>query len=134
MIGLDTNVLVRYLAQDDKAQSAKANHFFETRLTDKNPGYINHIVLIETIWVLESCYDASKQALIKVVQQLASTMQLLLQDSELVLKALRLYESSNVDFSDALLAIVNKQNACETTVTFDKKAGKMEPFSLINSD
>lgn len=131
MIGLDTNVLVRYLAQDDKAQSAKASHFIETRLTDKSPGYINHIVLIETVWVLESCYAASKQAIANVIQQLASTVQLLLQDGELVLKALRLFESSNIDFPDALLAIVNEQNGCDTTVTFDKKAGKVKPFLLV---
>lgn len=131
MIGLDANVLVRYLAQDDKKQSALASRFVETKLTDKNPGYINHIVLIETIWVLESCYEANKQAIIKIIEQLASTMQLLLQDAESVLKALRLYKSNNIDYSDALLAIINERNGCEITITLDKKAGKVHPFSPL---
>lgn len=129
MIGIDTNVLVRYLAQDNKTQSAKSSRFIETKLTDKEPGYINHIVLIETVWVLESCYDTDKVNILNVLEQLASTRQLSLQKAELVHKALRLFSTTNIDFSDALLAMVNEDNGCEFTVTFDKKASKIKPFS-----
>ncbi len=131
MIGLDTNVLVRYIAQDDKTQSVTSSQFIETKLSDKNPGYINHIVLIETVWVLESCYETSKPMIINVIKKLASTMQLILQDSESVYKALRLFEKNNIEFADTLLAITNKKNGCTTTVTFDKKAGKTKLFSII---
>jgi len=131
LIGLDTNVLVRYLAQDEKTQSAKASQFIETQITNDNPGYINHIVLIETVWVLESCYELSKPSIVNVIQQLASTKQLLLQDSEVLLKALRLYSTSNIDYPDALLVLINAHNGCETTITFDKKAGKIKQFTLL---
>lgn len=63
MIGLDTNVLVRYLAQDDSQQSALAVKLIEGACSEKNPAFINHIVLCETAWVLERCYDAKKNCL-----------------------------------------------------------------------
>lgn len=131
MIGLDINVLVRYLAQDDKTQSKKATTFIEKKLTDKEPGFINYIVIIETIWVLESCYNVDKPSLINIIYQFASTKQLVLQNAEIVFSALRLFESNNIDFSDALLSTINKDNGCSTTVTFDKQAGKLAIFTLL---
>jgi len=131
LIGLDTNVLIRYLTQDDKVQSSKASRFIEQQLTDKEPGFINYIVLVETVWVLESCYDASKQSLVNIIYQLASTRQIVLQNAEIVLKSLKLYESSNIDYADALLSTINIDNGCTTTVSFDKKAGKVDTFSLL---
>ena len=131
MIGLDTNVLVRYLSQDDKIQSGKATKFIEKRITEKEPGFINCIVLVETTWVLESCYGANKQSIVNVINQLASTKQLVLQNAEIVLKSLRVYISSNVDFADALLSTINNEKGCETTITFDKKAGEISSFTLL---
>jgi predicted nucleic-acid-binding protein len=131
LIGLDTNILVRYLAQDDEKQSGKATKFIEKRITEKEPGFINYIVLVETIWVLENCYSADKQAIVNVIYQLASTKQLVLQDAEIVLRSLRLYEASNIDYADALLSTINNDNGCETTITFDKKAGNISSFTVL---
>ena len=131
MIGLDTNVLVRYLSQDDKIQSGKATKFIEKRITENEPGFINCIVLVETTWVLESCYGANKQSIVNIINQLASTKQLVLQNAEIVLKSLRVYISSNVDFADALLSTINNEKGCETTITFDKKAGEISSFTLL---
>ena len=131
MIGLDTNVLVRYLAQDDKIQSGKATKFVEKQISDKKPGFINCIVLVETIWVLESCYGADKLAIVNMIYQLASTKQLVLQNAEIVLRSLRLYEANNIDYADALLSTINNDKGCETTITFDKKAGKITSFTVL---
>jgi len=131
LIGLDTNVLIRYLVQDDKVQSAKATKFIEKKLSDKEPGFINYVVLIETAWVLESCYETNKQSIIKVIHQLASTKQIVLQNTEIVLKSLRLYESNNIDYADALLSTINIELGCATTISFDKKACKVHTFSLV---
>ena len=61
VIGLDTNVLVRYLVQDDPSQSARAMHLIEKRLTQSNPGFISIVAMVETVWVLERAYDFSRQ-------------------------------------------------------------------------
>lgn len=50
MIGLDTNVLVRYLAQDDPTQSPRATEIIEQEISKEKPGYISSVVLVETVW------------------------------------------------------------------------------------
>ena len=77
MIGLDTNVLVRYIVEDDDKQARIATRVIEGCTADA-PGFVSHLVLVELIWVLSSCYGADKASLIKVVQQLLQTKQLLL--------------------------------------------------------
>jgi len=128
LIGLDTNVLIRYLVQDDKAQAVKATKLIEGKLTKDVPGFINHITLVEIVWVLESCYDVSKQEIINVIEQLCATKQLFVQEVEVVLKALRVYQSNNTDFSDALIGCINKVLGCGVTYTYDKKTAKLELF------
>jgi len=122
MIALDTNVLIRYLTQDDKEQSAKANKLFEQKLSIKSPGFISLIVLLEVSWVLMSCYKQDKQALIKIIAHLLSTKQLIVEHSEVAYKALNSYMASNGDFSDALIYQVSCHHQCSKMVTFDKKA------------
>ena len=128
MIGLETNVLIRYLVQDDKTQAAKANKLIEGKLTKDMPGFINHITLVEAVWVLESCYDVKKQEIARIIEQIVSTKQLYLQEIEVVLKALRVFRSNNIDFADALIGTINQALGCEKTYTFDKKPAKLELF------
>ena len=122
MIGLDTNVVIRYLTQDDPRQSAIANRFIENQLSEKLMGYITHISLVEIIWVLESCYDQKKEALLTVLESLLTTKQIMVERTEIVYLALKKYRTSNADFSDALIVAVCEAAGCERTVTFDKKA------------
>jgi len=128
LIGLDTNVLVRYLVQDNKTQASKATTLIEGKLTKETPGFINHIILIETVWVLESCYDLTKQEISSILEQIVATKQFYLQEVEVVLRAIRIYQSNNVDFADALIGVVNNVFGCERTYTFDKKSSKLELF------
>ena len=89
MIGLDTNVLVRYIAQDDKVQSARATRLIEGECSDSTPGYVGLVVLAEVVWVSESRYDATRVEIAQIVRRILSTRQLLVQDAEVAWKALR---------------------------------------------
>ncbi len=122
MIGLDTNILVRYIAQDDAEQSGIANRLIENRLTPDNPGFVSLITLIETTWVLGSCYQQPRQALIDILRQLITIRQLQVERPDIAHQAIQRYESGNGDFSDAVICLINEDNGCDETMTFDKKA------------
>lgn len=122
MIGLDTNVLVRYLTQDDRKQSAKANALIEEELTAQSPGYITSITIVEVVWVLESCYDQSKEGILDVLHALLTTKQLVVERADKVYLAMRRFSKANADFSDALIAVMSEQEGCNRIVTFDKRA------------
>lgn len=124
MIGLDTNVLVRYIAQDDVIQSALAVKFIEKQCSPSQPGFIGLVTLVELIWVSESCYGATKKNIADLVRRLLSARQLLVQDTETVWKALRLFEAGHADFADCLVERMANAAGCKSTVTFDKMAAK----------
>jgi predicted nucleic-acid-binding protein len=128
---LDTNVLIRYLVQDDVNQSALATDFIENHCTDSAPCFIGHITLCEVAWVLESNYGQNRTAIAKIIEQLLHVGQLEVMGSSIVWQALNDYKSSNADFPDHLLARVNQSVGCETTVTLDKKASKQTGFELL---
>ena len=131
MKALDTNVLVRYLVQDDPKQSAQATHFIEKHCTDESPCLIGHISLCELAWVLESNYQQGREEIAGVIEQLLQVGQLEIMDAQVVWRALNDYKQSNADFPDHLLARVNEHAGCKVTVTFDKKAAKHPGFELL---
>ncbi len=122
MIGLDTSVLIRYIMQDDKKQSAKANSLIETQLSERDNGFVTIVTLIEIEWVLESCYNKSKQDFIDLINILLTTKQLRVQDSASVHRALTLYKNAKCEFSDAMISVLCKDVRCQVVMTFDKKA------------
>ena len=124
MIGLDTNVLVRYIAQDDVVQSALAVRLIEKQCSPDQPGFVGLITLVELIWVSESCYGATKKNIVDIVRKLLSTKHLLVQDAETVWKALLMFEAGQADFADYLVERVASAAGCTSIVTFDKKAAK----------
>ena len=123
MIGLDTNVLVRYIAQDDKTQSPRATVLIETECSTSTPGYVGLVVLAEVVWVSESRYDATREEIAQIVRRLLSIRQLVVQDAEIAWSALRLFETGKADFADCLIERTASAAGCERTMTFDKKAG-----------
>lgn len=130
MIGLDTNLLIRYLTQDDPRQSAIANRVIESELSEKQLGFIAHIVLVEIIWVLESCYGQKKEALVSVIESLLTTKQIIVERAEVAHLALKKYRTGSADFSDALILAVCEASGCERTVTFDKRAAAIGMHKL----
>ena len=124
MIGLDTNVLVRYLAQDDARQSARATRLIERELDEKNPGFISLIVLVETCWVLKRLYGATPSELRDTISDLLGTRQLRVERRGVVTRALARLPKAGAtmtsDIADALTTEISTDAGCEQTMTFDK--------------
>jgi predicted nucleic-acid-binding protein len=130
MIALDTNVIVRYVAQDDAVQSPIATRFIES-LSPERPGFISIVALIETIWVLRSFYDASRQHIQKVVEALLRTRGLRIERSDLVWTALKGYSQGTADFADYLIERFGDDSGCEYTSTLDKDAVASSGMKLL---
>jgi predicted nucleic-acid-binding protein len=124
MIGIDTNVLMRYIAQDDKVQSPRATAFIEKECSTTAPGFVGLVVLAEVVWVSESLYGAARQEISDIVRRILSIKQLIVQDAETAWKALRLFESGKADFADCLVASSAFAAGCESVATFDKQAAQ----------
>lgn len=127
---MDTNVLVRYLAQDDPTQSSIATQWIEG-LTQEKPGYISLVTLVELAWVLIGCYDVNRQNLSKTIQTILRTQELCVDRSETAWKAVRLFEKSKADFADCLIVELAKEAGCESTVSFDSAAVKTAGMKLL---
>jgi len=133
MTGLDTNVLVRYLAQDDPVQARTASRFIEEQCSAESPGFINHIVLCELIWVLKRCYAVKQEQVLQVIEQLLRTVQFKVQDPEIVWAALRQSRKGKADFPDCLIGRINISHGCQKTVTFDQAAAEIDGISLLET-
>ncbi len=131
MIGLDTNVVVRYLVQDDAKQSAAATRLIEKTLTVEQPGFVSLITLAEIGWVLEECYRADRARVADVVEGLLSSRQLIVEQSEVAWRALRTWKESPADLGDTLIAQVGLAAGCSKVMTFDKGASKLGGFELL---
>jgi predicted nucleic-acid-binding protein len=130
MIGLDTNVLVRYITQDDKRQAALANSLIES-LDDASPGFVTLVTVVELSWVLESAYNFTRQQFAEVMQTLMTVDTIKLDRAAVVASAVRIYAGSKADFSDCLIERLSASAGCEQTMTFDKAAAKMAGMVLI---
>ena len=128
MIGLDTNILVRYFAQDDARQAKRAAEIIESELSAETPGFIGSIVLVELHWVLVSCYEMSPEASMTIIRELITAEDIEVEHREATWKALRLAAEEKLDFADALLGCIHREHGCEVTVTFDRKAAKSALF------
>ena len=121
MLGVDTNVLVRFLVKDDPNQTPLAETFFRKKLTSANPGFINLVVLAETVWVLSGAYKYDKATILDVIGKILNAAELVVENAEGVEVALELYRTHPIDFADALVSVHNRTFGCTITVTFDRK-------------
>jgi len=122
MIGLDTNVLVRYITQDDPIQTAKANDIID-ELTIENPAFITLISMVELTWVLESSYKLKAYEIHDVLDLIFSTNEFVIEQSSIAHLALHVVkENRKLDYSDALIAVLTESSGGEICYTFDKKA------------
>jgi len=131
MIGLDTNVVVRYLAQDDPLQSAKATQIFERRLTEQEPGFISLVTVVETVWVLDTVYGLSAREIAQAVERMLQADTLLIQNEQEVFTAVVALKSGRGSFADALVGALGSWAGCGSTLTFDRKAGRLEGFEVL---
>jgi predicted nucleic-acid-binding protein len=130
VIGLDTNVLVRYITQDDSKQSALASTLIES-LDETSPGFVTLVTVVELAWVLESAYNFSRLQFAQVLQTLLAVDAIKVDRAASVTSAVRRYTSSNADFSDCLIERLSIDAGCGKTMTFDKAAAKSAGMTLI---
>lgn len=130
MIGLDTNVLVRYIAQDDAAQAKKATKLIES-LSSESPGFITLVTVVELVWVLESCYAQNHAEVAAVLDTLLRTKQLIVENVGVVAQALKIFVMGKADFADCLIARSALAANCTHTVTFDKSAVNHAGLQLL---
>ena len=130
MIGLDTNVLIRYLTEDDPHQTEKAAALIEARSPD-DPGFISLAALTEVSWVLQRSYRFDRKAIAAAIAALLYAQEVVIERAEAVREALRFFEESRAGFSDCLIAQLGQLAGCEYTVTFDRAAAKLPGMKLL---
>ncbi len=130
MKALDTNVLVRYLAQDDARQSAIATRLLEDQLNTTDRGFVSLVVLLETVWVMESRYQASATQVSDILSDLLDTPTLDVQDAPAVRAALLRYRKGGVDLHDCLIVTLAEARKARV-LTFDVKAAKKLGMELL---
>jgi predicted nucleic-acid-binding protein len=130
MIGLDTNILVRYLAQDDPVHSPKATEIMERRLTEEGPGFISVVAMVETVWVLDRAYGISDHEVAAAIERILQTDVLLVENEQEVFAAMVALRDGNGSFADALIAALGTRAGCARTLTFDRQALRLPGFEL----
>lgn len=130
MIGIDTNVLVRYIMHDDRKQALAAERLLHG-LTEQSPGHVSAVVLAELSWVLTYTYGATRDELGRTIETLLKTAVLIVEQSDFAHRALSTYRATQADLADALLTATNRKAGCSETVTFDKKAARDVGMVLI---
>jgi len=129
MIGLDTNVVVRYLVQDDREESAL--FFFEdAATTESRPGYLSLVTIVELYWVLRSAYNVSASRCAEMIEVLLDARELQVGHDPIVRAAL-LQSANGPHFTDALIAELGRIAGCTRTVTFDRKAARSTEMTLV---
>ncbi|MCP5431841.1 MAG: type II toxin-antitoxin system VapC family toxin [Alphaproteobacteria bacterium] len=133
MIGLDTNVIVRYLAQDDPVQSAVAADIFERRLTVERPGFVSLVAMVETVWVLDRVYGLDAAGLVGVVERLLAADALVVECEPEVYTAMEAVREGIGSFADALVAALGARAGCVHTLTFDRQALRLPGFQAAEA-
>lgn len=131
MIGLDTNVLVRYLAQDDATQSPQATRIIEHQLTEEHPGFISLVTITETVWVLDRVYGLSNHEIAAAIERILQADTLRVQNEEQAFTAMIALKTGVGSFSDALIGELGAWAGCTVTLTFDKQAKRLKHLKLL---
>ena len=131
MIGVDTNVLVRYLAQDDANQARRVDAFLSAASEDGTRIHIDDIVLCEMVWILRAAYRLENATIAEALDKVMSAAIFSFDDRELLRSALLDYRQGKGDFSDYMIGRRNARAGCENTVTFDRSLRDGSSFVLL---
>jgi predicted nucleic-acid-binding protein len=132
LIGIDTNVLVRYILDDDQVWSPPAQRFIDDDCTVERPGYVNLVVLVELAWVLRSTHGWGRSEISTVISDFLLADNLVLEQPLLVAAALRQFKDGGADFADFIIQAMNQSANAEPTVTIDKDASKQPGFVRLS--
>jgi len=128
MLGVDTNVLVRFLVRDDEAQFEKARRLIKREVTAGRPVFVSQLVLLETEWVLRSRYSLPKHLIIEAISGLLDAADVRLEAEPAIEEALFIWKDTTADFADCLIGTQNRRLGCRATASFDVKACSLPGF------
>ena len=128
MLGVDTNVLVRYLVRDDETQFEKARRLIKREVAAGRGVFVSHLVLLETEWVLRSRYGLPKNLISEAISGLLDATDVRFEDVPAIEEALFTWKDANADFADCLIGARNLRLGCRATATFDAKASRLPGF------
>lgn len=128
MLGVDTNVLVRFLIRDDEAQFEKARKLIKREVAAGHRVFVSQLVLLETEWVLRSRYGLPKNTIIEAISGLLDATDVRFEDEQAIEEALFIWKDMTADFADCLIGARNRRLGCRATATFDVKASKLPGF------
>jgi predicted nucleic-acid-binding protein len=131
MKAVDTNVLARYLRDDDPEQSRKAARLIQRVMNSGESLFVDHVVLCELAWILDSVYGHSKVEIIQMIEMILHTEQMQLEDRTCVEQALQDYRKSKAGFADCLVGRRNATFGCESTISFDRDLRSLETFQVM---
>lgn len=131
MKAVDTNVLVRFLVQDDDQQMQIATRLLADAESNKQPLFVSNVVVLELMWVLKSVYEVPRDEILDSLGDLLSMVALEFQDSLIVRDFISSAQNNTYDLADLLISHVARGKGCDTTLTFDKKAAKAPHFSKL---
>jgi len=131
MIGLDTNVLVRYIMGDEPVQSSKAARIVERLFTGRDTAFISLVSVVETVWVLQNVYGLSDQDVAQAVERMLQVETVTVQNENEVSAAARMLKTGQGSFEDALIGALGVWAGCTSTLTFDRKASRLPGFESI---
>jgi predicted nucleic-acid-binding protein len=131
MNGLDTNVLIRFLVRDDADQAAAADAFLGRACSRSGPCLINRIVLCELVWMLDRGYRYRRGRIATVIESILRTEEFVVENAAEAWAALKAYRDGRADFADGLIGRTNAALGCATTATFDKRASRLDEFTLV---
>lgn len=133
MIALDTNVLVRYLAQDDPAQARVVSDIIERAAEQDAPLFLSDVVIVETSWVLARAYKVSRSSIADVLHRLADARHVEMRDDDSVRRAAAAYAKGKGDFADYFVRELSRDAGCDEVLTFDRTLWREDGFRRAGS-
>ena len=130
MIGVDTNVLVRYLVRDDREQAEAARALLQS-VTAEKPAYACREVVVELVWVLERAYGYSRDRIATILEELVATEGLVVEAADDVARGAFRYRAGGAGFSDLMVLAAARRAGALPLYTFDQKAARLEAVQLL---
>jgi len=131
MIGLDTNILVRYLVKDDPEQTRLAVNLIYS-LTPAEPGWVAQATMLELVWALTRIYRVKRNQAVAILDTLLASRYIVIEQDEIARASVRLYRAHNIDFADCLISCGGKAAGCSKIMTFDRKAARDAGMELVD--